>query len=100
MGEGKQISYPVRSWIDKPYAMFLIIEYINYAKSIDYKTNKEIPFSFSTTCYRIENGKETVFFQRKYSKKDELYLGGGWALHEHKPHSLDSRAQIGTLGGG
>ncbi len=97
MGEGKQISYPVRSWIDKPYAMLLVIEHINYKKSIDDDVNKEIPFSFSATCYRIENGKETVFFQRQYSKEDELYMGSGWI--PEKPYSPDSRAGTGALGG-
>ena len=96
MGEGKQISYPLHSWIDKPYGMTLAIEYVNWDKSIN-KTNEEIPFSFSAACYRIEKDREVLFFQKHYSKEDQLYLGGG--VVPNKPHSPDSMAWAGALGG-
>lgn len=77
MGEGKQISYPIRSWIDKPYGMRLVLEYVNWDKSNDHDVQKEIPFSFSVSCFHMEHDKEILFFQRHYTQADELYLGGG-----------------------
>ena len=96
MGEGKQVSYPVRSWIDKPYGMKLVIEYVNWNKLVD-KTREEIPFSFSAACYRIEKDREVLFFQKQYSKEDRLYLGSG--AIPNKPYSPESRAWAGRLGG-
>ena len=96
MGEGKQISYPVRSWADKPYGMVLITEYVNWNKSID-KTREEVPFSFSVACYRIEKDKEVLFFQKQYTQDDNLYGGNGWI--PNNPHSPESSAWGSGLGG-
>ena len=96
MGEGKQISYPVRSWADKPYGMVLITEYVNWNKSID-KTSENIPFSFSVACYRIEEDREILFFQKQYTQKDDFYGSTGWV--PNKPYSPESRAWTSGLGG-
>lgn len=97
MGEGKQISYPIRSWIDKPYGMRLVLEYVNWDKSNDHDVQKEIPFSFSVSCFHMEHDKEILFFQRHYTQADELYLGGGHIPKQ--PYSPDSMAWGSGLGG-
>lgn len=70
MGEGKTIRYPINSWVKKPYGIMLKTEYINYRKAYD-PTRENIPYDFLLKCYRIENGKEIVFYETKYSMKND-----------------------------
>ena len=97
MGEGKQVSYPVRSWIDKPYRMALIAEYINWDKYISEAGIKDLPYSISIACYRLEKGKEILFYQKEITEKEQLYLGRGWT--PNKSYSSESEAGIIGLGG-
>lgn len=82
MGEGKTISYPINSWVKKPYGIMLKTEYINYQKAYD-AARKNIPYDFLIKCYRMENGKKIIFYENKYSMKNDernLFYGSfGWS---------------------
>ena len=97
MGESKQVSYPIRSWIDKPYAMTLVAEYSNKDKYISEAGIKDLPYSISIACYRLEKGKEILFYQKEITEKDPLYLSSDWTFN--KPSSTASEAGAIGLGG-
>lgn len=99
MGEGKQVSYPIRSWIDKPYGIGLVAEYTSRDKYLAEAGTKDLPYAISIACYRLEKEQEIFFYRKEYTEKDELYLGGITRLNKSKPYSPESEAGVVGLGG-
>lgn len=74
IGDGAQISYPISSWVDKPYIITFKIEYPNYQKILDSRKQiEDIPYRISLKCYKLEKTKETLFFQETYIIRDRIY---------------------------
>ncbi|WP_373761739.1 hypothetical protein [Neisseria dentiae] len=73
LGEGKVISYPITSWIEKPYAISLNREYLDSKKVWD--RVPELPYRISVKCYRLEKNMETLFFEDTYIVRDISYEG-------------------------
>ncbi len=68
LGEGKVVSYPITSWIDKPYVINLNSEYINREKA--WSETPELPYRLSVKCYRLEKNAEVLFFEDIYVVRD------------------------------
>ncbi len=75
LGEGKAVSYPITSWIDKPYVINMNIEYTNREK-IWSKKIPEMPYRLSVKCYRLEKNAEVLFFDDIYIVRDISYQVG------------------------
>ena len=86
LGEGKTISYPLTSWIDKPYVITLKTEYINSQKAWDKKT--EMPYRFSVQCYRLEKSKKNLIFEDIYIVRDISYEVGN-EIHTTRENIFD-----------
>ncbi|OSI17971.1 hypothetical protein BWD09_04255 [Neisseria dentiae] len=104
LGEGKTISYPLTSWIEKPYGINIKIEYIEnkWGKKIP-----DMPYRFSVKCYRLEKNAEVLFFEDIYIIRDisyqvdnETYIrhenildgGRGWAPNNPNNPDADGRS--------
>ena len=111
LGENKTISYPINSWVSKPYAIHFNIEYLNWRKATD-NTSKEIPYRFTVKCYKLEKNEEILFFENIYFIRNNLYKlgnetvtlrenlfdgGNGW--DPENPSNSDAWGHSSSLGG-
>ncbi|WP_373761740.1 hypothetical protein [Neisseria dentiae] len=105
LGDGKVISYPITSWIEKPYLISIKTEYINSEKA--WSETPEMPYHFSVKCYRLEKNAEVLFFEDtyivrdiSYERRNETYTirenildgGQGWMPNNPKNPDTDGKS--------
>ncbi|WP_373747427.1 hypothetical protein [Neisseria dentiae] len=105
LGEGTTISYPIISWVEKPYAININAEYINSEKARG--ETPDMPYRFSVKCYRLKKNAEVLFFESTYVVRDIAYeirneihtrhenvLEGGqsWGANNTKNPDADGRS--------
>lgn len=111
LGEAKAISYPITSWIDKPYAIGMKIEYINSEKA--WGETPEMPYRLSVKCYRLEKNTEVLFFEDTYIVRDishevgketytireNLFDKGSFGWNPDNPNNPDAAGWSSIMGG-
>lgn len=78
MGDRKSISYPITSWVKKPYVIWLNTEFENYKYAWGNDNYlRTIPYHFSISCYKLQKGKEILFYKKEVFSQD-IGSGNGW----------------------